>query len=33
MAKREYIEIQGARAHNLKGVDVSIPRGEFVVVT
>ena len=27
------IEIRGARAHNLKGVDVDIPRGKFVVVT
>ena len=31
--KQEYIEIHGARAHNLKNVDVSIPRGAFVVVT
>ena len=31
--KKEYIEIQGAKAHNLKGVSLSIPRGEFVVVT
>ncbi|MBE6232917.1 MAG: excinuclease ABC subunit UvrA [Bacteroidales bacterium] len=29
----DYIEIQGAKAHNLKGVSLSIPRGEFVVVT
>ena len=33
MAKKEYIEIQGAKANNLKNVNVSIPRGEFVVVT
>ncbi|MBO4634092.1 MAG: excinuclease ABC subunit UvrA [Bacteroidales bacterium] len=33
MAKKEYIDIRGARANNLQGVDVSIPRGEFVVVT
>ena len=33
MAKREYIEIRGAKAHNLKNADVSIPRNEFVVVT
>lgn len=31
--RKEYIEIRGAKAHNLKGVDVDIPRGEFVVVT
>ena len=29
----EYIEIQGAKAHNLKGVSLDIPRGKFVVVT
>lgn len=33
MAKKEYIEIQGAKANNLKNVNVSIPRGEFVVIT
>jgi len=31
--KDEYIDIQGAKAHNLKGVDISIPRDKFVVVT
>ena len=29
----DYIEIQGAKAHNLKGASLSIPRGKFVVVT
>lgn len=29
----EYIEITGARAHNLKGVSLSIPRDRFVVIT
>jgi len=33
MQGKDYIEIQGAKAHNLKNIDVSIPRGEFVVVT
>ena len=33
MAKREYIQIRGARANNLQNIDVDIPRGEFVVVT
>ena len=33
MKPKEYIEIRGARANNLKGVSVDIPRGEFVVVT
>ncbi len=28
-----YIEIVGAKAHNLKGATLSIPRGQFVVVT
>ncbi len=32
MAK-EYIDITGAKSHNLKNVDVSIPRNEFVVIT
>ncbi|MBR1575410.1 MAG: excinuclease ABC subunit UvrA [Bacteroidales bacterium] len=30
---RDCIEIRGARAHNLKDVDVDIPRRKFVVVT
>ena len=30
---KEYIEIRGAKAHNLKGIDVDIPRNCFVVVT
>ena len=33
MKKTEYIEIHGARAHNLKGVSLDIPRGKFVVIT
>ena len=33
MDKSEYIDIQGAKAHNLKDVSLSIPRGKFVVVT
>ena len=31
--KREYIEIIGAKAHNLKNVSLSLPRNEFVVIT
>ena len=31
--KKGYIEIKGAKAHNLKGAGLSIPRGEFVVIT
>ncbi len=33
MAASDQIVISGARAHNLKGVDVSIPRDSLVVVT
>ena len=29
----EVIRVQGAREHNLKDVDVTIPRDKFVVVT
>ncbi|MBQ7773662.1 MAG: excinuclease ABC subunit UvrA [Bacteroidales bacterium] len=31
--KQEYIYIKGARANNLKGIDVKIPRGKLVVVS
>ncbi len=31
--KRQYIRIKGACEHNLKNVDVEIPRNEFVVLT
>ena len=31
--KNDYIEILGAKAHNLKDVALAIPRGEFVVIT
>ena len=33
MESKEYIQVRGARANNLQGDDVDIPRGEFVVVT
>ncbi len=33
MAKQDYIEIKGARVHNLKNIDVKIPRNKFVVIT
>ncbi|WP_156816900.1 excinuclease ABC subunit UvrA [Salsuginibacillus kocurii] len=29
----DYIQIKGAKSHNLKGVDVTIPRDKFVVFT
>jgi len=31
--KKSYIEVYGARAHNLKNVDLKIPRNELVVFT
>ncbi len=30
---QEYIEVQGARAHNLKNIDIKIPREKLVVIT
>jgi len=30
---QEYIEVQGARVHNLKNIDVKIPREQLVVIT
>ncbi|MBO5474454.1 MAG: excinuclease ABC subunit UvrA [Lachnospiraceae bacterium] len=33
MRPRQYIKIRGANEHNLKGIDVDIPRNEFVVLT
>ena len=32
-ARKEYIKIRGAREHNLKGIDIDIPRNELVVLT
>ena len=33
MKNNEFIEIVGAKAHNLKGASLTIPRGKFVVLT
>lgn len=33
MDKRKYIRVRGAKEHNLKGIDIDIPRDEFVVLT
>ncbi|NEY88944.1 excinuclease ABC subunit UvrA [Tabrizicola oligotrophica] len=33
MAEQKFIEVRGAREHNLKGVDVDIPRDRLVVIT
>ena len=31
--KEEFIEIFGAREHNLKNIDINIPRNKLVVIT
>jgi excinuclease ABC subunit A len=33
MAKQKFIEVKGARVHNLKNMDVSIPHGKMTVIT
>ena len=33
LPRKELIKIRGAHEHNLKGIDVDIPRNEFVVLT
>ncbi len=33
MAEHKFIEVRGAREHNLKNVDVDIPRDQLVVIT
>ncbi|MFN4201634.1 MAG: excinuclease ABC subunit UvrA [Tabrizicola sp.] len=33
MSEQKFIEVRGAREHNLKGVDVAIPRNQLVVIT
>ena len=33
MGKEQFIKIRGAKANNLKNVDVDIPRGKFTVIT
>ncbi len=30
---KEFLKIKGAREHNLKGIDIEIPRNQFVVMT
>ncbi len=29
----EYLEVTGARVHNLQNIDISIPRNKMVVIT
>ena len=31
--KKKYIRIKGACEHNLKNIDIDIPRDEFTVIT
>ncbi|MDZ7266604.1 MAG: excinuclease ABC subunit UvrA [candidate division KSB1 bacterium] len=33
MAEKEYLVVKGAREHNLKNIDVEIPRNKLVVIT
>jgi excinuclease ABC subunit A len=33
LKNQEYIEVYGARVHNLKNIDVKIPREKLVVIT
>ena len=33
MDQQEYIEVYGAREHNLKNIDINIPRNQLVVIT
>lgn len=33
MEKEEYIEVYGAREHNLQNIDINIPRNKLVVIT
>lgn len=33
MSKQQFIEIKGARVHNLKNIDLTIPHGKMIVIT
>ena len=30
---RDFISVRGAREHNLKNIDVDLPRNKFIVIT
>lgn len=30
---QDWISVRGARTHNLKNIDVKLPRGKFVVIS
>ena len=32
-AKKDYIRLKGAKMHNLKNIDLEIPKKEFIVIT
>ena len=31
--KSDYIKVKGAKMHNLKNIDLEIPKKEFIVIT
>ena len=33
MSENKYIEIKGARQHNLKNIDINIPKNSLTVIT
>ena len=33
MSQNKVIKIQGARVHNLKNIDIELPRDKFIVMT
>lgn len=33
LSPKNFIIIKGARMHNLKGIDVALPRNKFIVIT
>ena len=33
MSQNEYIKIRGARVHNLKNIDLDLPKNKLIVIT